>query len=475
MPPFQHLKRLTYIQLQKKVACQVEIDIDGHHEAKIYTTGSKLQGSVRFTAPHQTTFQSIQISLRGTTSTRQDSQYGQPSTTRTFLNIQMPISDEVFPAGSVLERGEIYNIPFLFKIPQDLSLHACNHRSPVVRERHLVPPPSLGSWMKNDFTDGSTSIEYGIRARLVLGTEGKFVDQNVPINVIPVFPEQPPIDVACLNSQYCLSQTKTIRRNMVGAKEGILKVSTTQPRPIKLQLEHLQTSDSELAINLEYTPTSSRSTPPEMRVKGAVIEVITSFWTGPVGYLPDHDEKLPSAISPVAPWTNSYSLPLRGLGEVTWEKAVNFDPSTESERRASEPIQITPNHLSMQSPSYTTASSINIPYNHPEPTTYKAALTQSFMLPTEKLLFLPTFHSCMVSRSYRIRLTLATRAQGSTMSLVVPLQITSEGRATTNNPLLPIYVSNGVQSAYETGRLTNCMQYDDEYEPIGDSPPPYRK
>ncbi|KAJ4003146.1 hypothetical protein NW752_011679 [Fusarium irregulare] len=456
MPSLKLVQRLTCLQAQTKVASRVEIDVDGHHETKIYTTGSTVQGRVRLITQHQTTFQSIQVSLRGTTSTRQDSQYGQPSTTHTFLNIQMPISHEALTAGRVLERGEIYNIPFLFKIPQDLSLHACNHRSPVVRERHLVPPPSLGSWMKNDFTDGSTSIEYGIRARLVLGTEGNFVDQNVPINVIPVFPEQPPIDVACLNSQYCLSQTKTIRRNMVGVKEGFLKVSTTQPRPMKLHLDHLQTSDSELAINLEYTPTSSRPTPPEIRVKGAAIEAITSFWTGPVGYLPDHDDKLPSATSPVTPWTNSYPLPLRELGEVTWEKAVNFDPSAEAERRASEPIQITPNHPNIQSPSYTTASSIDIPYNHPEPTTYKATLTQSFMLPTEKLLFLPTFHSCMVSRSYRIRLTLATKAQGSTISLIVPFQITSEGRATTDSPLLPIY-------------------YDDEFESIGDSPPPYRK
>ncbi|RBR13268.1 uncharacterized protein FIESC28_08234 [Fusarium coffeatum] len=456
MPSLQHLKRLTCIRPEKQVACQFDIDIDGHHETKIYTTGSTVQGSVRLTTQHQTTFQSIQVSFRGTSSTRQVSQYGQPSRSHTFLNIQIPMSDETLPSDRILRAGKSYNIPFLFKIPQDLSLHACNHRSPVVRERHLVPPPSLGSWTKNDFTDGSTSIEYVIQARLLLGTEGKLVDQNVSLKVIPIFPEQPPIDVASLNTQYCLSQTKTIRRNLVGAKEGTLKVSTTQPRPVVLHLGHLQTSDSELAINLEYAPSSSGSTPPEIRVKGAAIEAITSFWTGPVGYLPDHDETLPSAICPVAPWTNSYPLPLRGLGAVKWEKVLDFGSQAESERRASEPIPITRNHPSKQSPSYTTASSIDIPYNQPELPTYKATLTQPFSLPTEKLLFLPTFHSCMVSRSYRIRITFAARAQGSTMSLIVPLQITSEGRATTNSPRLPLY-------------------YDDEYEPVGDSPPPYRK
>ncbi|KAH7198941.1 uncharacterized protein B0J16DRAFT_392828 [Fusarium flagelliforme] len=454
MPSIQHLKRLTRIQPRTKLTCQVEINIDGYHETKIFTTGSTVQGSVRLKTQHQTTFQSIQISLRGTSSTRQASQYGQPFTTYTFLNIEMPISDEALPAGRVLEAGEFYTIPFLFKIPQDLSLHACNHQRSAVRERHLIPPPSLGSWTKNDFTYGSTYIDYVIRARLVLRTkgcgEGKFVDQKTSLKVIPIFPEQPRIEVVPLNSQYCLSQTKTIRRKLVGAKEGTLKVSTTQPRPVTLHLDHLQTSDSELAINLEYTPSSPRSTPPEMRVKGAVIEAITSFWTGPVGYLPDHDETLPSAISPVAPWTDSYPLPLREVGEVTWEKVGN------SERRASEPIQATPDHRSMQRPSYSTASSIDIANNQPETPTWKATLTQPFLLPTEKLLFLPTFHSCMVSRSYRIRIILATKAQSNIISLIVPFQITSEGLTTIDSPRLPVY-------------------YDDEYEPIGDSPPPYRK
>ncbi|KAG8670850.1 hypothetical protein FPOAC2_04153 [Fusarium poae] len=458
MPTYQNLKRLRCIPSRSKPSSHIEINIDGHHDSKIYTTGSTVQGSVRLISQKQTAFQSIQISLRGTTSTRQSSQYGQPFTTHTFLNIQMPISEDVLPAGHVLQDGEFSVVPFLFKIPEDLALNACNHRNPVVRERHLLPPPSLGSWVKNDFTDGSTYVDYVIRARLVLEKnsrgEEKFVDQNISLKVLPIFPEQPPIHINSLNSQYCLSQTKTIRRNLVGAKEGTLKISTTQPRPISLHLDHLQTSDSQLVIDLEYVPSSPRGTPPDMRVKGAVIETITSFWTGPIGFLPDHDEVLPSVISPVAPWTNSYPLLLRGVEEVTWKKVGNFNPSAESERRASEPIQVVSARVE---PAYKAPSSIDIDYNQPEPLTYKATMTQPFNLPTEKLLFIPTFHSCMVSRSYRIRIILATKAHGSTVSLIVPLQITSEGLVTTCSPRLPVY-------------------YDDsESEQTCDSPPPYSR
>ncbi|RGP68711.1 hypothetical protein FSPOR_5182 [Fusarium sporotrichioides] len=405
MPSYRDIKMLRCIPPRKKTSCHVEITIDGHYESKIYTTGSTVQGSVKLTCQRQTTFQSIHIDLKGTTSTRQAFQYGTPFITHTFLQIQMPISEEALPAGHVLEPGELYDIPFLFEIPENLSSKACSHQNKVVRERHLLLPPSLGSWVKNDLTGDSTYIDYVIRARLVLEKNGcgeeKLVDRDISIKVIPLFPEQPPINVASLNSQYCLSQTRTIRRHLVGAKEGNLKASTTQPRPMTLDLDHLQVSDSQLVIDLEYVPSSPRGTPPDMRIKGAVIETITSFWQGPVGHLPDHDEALTNTISPVAPWMDSHPLLLRGFEEVNWEKLANP--------------------------------------GHSEPSIYKATMTQTFILPTEKLLFVPTFHSCTVSKIYRVRITLATGAHGTTVCLVVPLQITSEGLATAYFHKLPDY------------------------------------
>ncbi|PTD01176.1 hypothetical protein FCULG_00012764 [Fusarium culmorum] len=436
-------KILNYIPSRAKSSCNVEIDIQGHYESRIYTTGSTVQGIVKITSQRKTAIQSIQVDFRGTASTRQAFQYGTPFTTHTFMHIPIPISEDLLSAGHVLQAGESHSIPFIFEIPSNLSSNACNHQNTAARERHLLPPPSLGSWMKSDLTDGSAYVDYAIRARLVLGNEGcaeeKFVDQNISIKVIPLFPEQPPINISLFNSQYCLSQTKTIRRNLVGAKEGILKVSTRQPRPMTLNLDLLQASDSQLAIDLEYIPLSTRRTPPETRIKSAVVETVTSFSLGRVGYLPDHDDTMSSTISGVAPWVASHPLLLQGLREVNWEKVTDIIPSAEPERRASEPIQVAPDSARTQTPR-TTRSSIDKAYSQSEALIYKDTMTQSFMLPTEKLLFLPTFHSCMVSRTYRIRITLATRAHGTTVSLVVPFQITSEGRTTAYDPILPVYI-----------------------------------
>ncbi|QPC69304.1 hypothetical protein HYE68_000056 [Fusarium pseudograminearum] len=439
-------KILSYIPSRAKSSCNVEIDIHGHYESKVYTTGSTVQGFIRLASPNKTPFQSIQVNFRGTASTRQAFQYGTPLTTHTFMNICVPISEDLLSAGHVLEAGESHKIPFIFEIPSDLSSNACSHQNTAVRERHLLPPPSIGSWMKSDLTDGSTYVDYVIRARLVLGNDGsgeeKFIDQNISLKVIPMFPEQPPINISSFNSQYCLSQTKTIRRNLVGAKEGILWVSTAQPRPMTLNLDHLQASDSQLAIDLEYVSLSTRRTPPEIRIKSAVIETVTGFSVGRVGYLPDHDDAMSSTISGVAPWVASHPLLLQGVREVNWEKVTDTSPLAEPERRASEPIQVAPDTARTQTPPSTTRSSIDKDYSQSEALIYKTTMTQPFTLPTEKLLFLPTFHSCMVSRTYRIRITLATRAHGTTVSLVVPFQISSEGRNTAYDPILPVYYDN---------------------------------
>ncbi|KAL4724252.1 hypothetical protein ACLX1H_008865 [Fusarium chlamydosporum] len=211
---YQSLKTATCIQSRSKPSCHVEIDIGGHTESKIYTTGSKIQGSVKLTAHHQTAFHSIQVDLRGTTTTRQAFQYGTPFTTHTFMQIRMPISEAVLPACQILEAGKVYNIPFLFIIPTDLSPKACNHQNTTVRERHLLLPPTIGAWKTKDLTDGSISVDYVIRARLVLEKDDRgkerFVDHGVSLKVIPVFPEQPPIHISSPNSQYCFRDSKSL-------------------------------------------------------------------------------------------------------------------------------------------------------------------------------------------------------------------------------------------------------------------------
>ncbi|SCO86176.1 uncharacterized protein FRV6_10303 [Fusarium oxysporum] len=441
---------------------KLEINIDGHYESKIYTFGSAISGFVTITAHNQLPFQSLQIDLRGITSTCGHAfQYGTPFKTHTFMQLQMPISASALPISQSLEPGQLYHVPFRFVIPEQLSTTACNHQNTAVRERHLRPPPSMGVWDHDDLAGGSAHVDYVIRGRLVLSKnkrgEEQYLDQSRSVKVIPAIPEQPPLHVRPESSDYCLSQTRTIRKGVIGTKMGLVRASATQPQPIVLCLDGLNATESQIPIDLEYIPASASAMPPDIRVKSATIETFTNFWLGIDGYLPDHHEKPSNSVAPTAPWLTSHSLVLKDRERVYWKKGHQPISEKGSERRFSEPAhiirdctepQVTPRSASCAS--YCLDSS--------KAPGYKATIQQSFKLPTENSLFLPTFYSCLISRTYRIRLTLAIGTYGTTISLVVPLQI----------------AANGLDDAQDNSQL-RYMTQDSEYEQAEDVLPPYSR
>ncbi|RGP72142.1 hypothetical protein FLONG3_6865 [Fusarium longipes] len=440
----------------------IEINIDGHYESKVYTFGSKVSGIVTMTAHKQLPFRSLQIDLRGITSTCGHAfQYGTAFKIHTFMQLQMPISTSALPANQSLEPGQLYHIPFQFVIPDQLSSTACNHKNTAVRERHLQPPPSIGVWDRNDLVGGSANVDYLITARLVLSKhkqgQEQSIDQSRSIKVIPALPEQPPLHISPDNSEYRLSQTKTIKKGVLGAKMGIVKASTTQPKPIVLSLDGLDTSQSEIPIDLEYTPASSTAKPPEIRVKAATIESLTNFWLGVDGYLPDHHEKPSNSIAPTAPWVTSHTLVLNESETTSWKTESHLISEKEVERRFSEPVHAIRDCIEHQAVSRS-ASCVSYHLDSSKAPAFKATLRQSFKLPTDKLLFLPTFYSCLVSRTYQMKITLAIGSSGTTILLVVPLQV----------------AVNGLDDTHRHCGMHD-MILDSEYEQPEDTLPPYSR
>ncbi|KYG13811.1 hypothetical protein FVEG_17742 [Fusarium verticillioides 7600] len=414
----------------------LEIDIHDHYESKVYTFGSTISGFVTITAHNQLPFQSLQIDLRGITSTCGHAfQYGTPFKTHVFMQLQMPTSASALPVNQSFEPGKLYHIPFRFAIPEQLSSTACNHQNRAVRERHLQPQPTMGSWDRDDLAGGSANIDYVIRARLVLSNnkQGReqYLDQSRSVKVIPALPEQPPLHISPDNSDYCLSQSKTIRKGVIGTKMGVVRASATQPEPVLLCLDGLNASGSQIPIDLEYIPVSTSTVIPEIRVKSATIETSTNFWLGVNGYLPDRHEKPSNSVAPAAPWETSNALVLREKEMVDWKKDYQLVSDKEPERRSSESVHILKDCEEPHSASRSTSCASHWNFDSSKPRAYKTSLSQLFELPTDKYLFLPTFYSCLISRTYRIRVTLAIGAYGTTISLVVPLQVVANGLGNT--------------------------------------------
>ncbi|KAF5601146.1 hypothetical protein FPCIR_2328 [Fusarium pseudocircinatum] len=410
----------------------LEINIDGHYESKVYTFGSTVTGFVTITAHNQLPFQSLQIDLRGITSTCGHAfQYGTPFRTHVFMQLQMPISASALPINQSFEPGKLYHVPFRFAIPEQLSSTACNHQNKAVRERHLQPPPTMGSWDRDDLAGGSANVDYVIRVRLRLSKNkregGQYLDQSRSIKVIPALPEQPPLHISPDNSDYCLSQSKTIRKGVIGTKMGVVRASATQPEPILICLDGLNTSGSQIPIDLEYIPVSTSAVIPEIRVKSATIETSTNFWLGIDGYLPDRHEKPSNSVAPAAPWLTSHALVLTGKETLNWQKDHQLVSERESYRRSTEPVQKLKDCAEPHFASRSDSCASHWDFGSSKSIAYKTSLSQSFQLPTDKSLFLPTFYSCLISRTYRIRVTLAIGAYGNTISLVVPLQVVANG------------------------------------------------
>ncbi|KAG5655393.1 hypothetical protein KAF25_006896 [Fusarium avenaceum] len=462
MPSHKNPKSHCWLPSRAKKDSPFEIHVDTHSETKIFTSGSTISGFVTIAAQTQIPFQDVQVNLIGTTTTCGHAfQYGTPFVTHTFLQLRMPISPSALPPSRTLEVGRSYTIPFVFVVPDELSPAVCGHQNTAVWERHLRPPPSIGIWGCNDLTGGSARVDYMIRARLVLGKDkrGKAqnLDENYPIKVLPIFPEQPPLHINTSDSEYCLVKTKTIK-TMTRTKMGVLRASATQPRPIVICLDDLGASESQIPINLEYIPESPGGTPPGIRVKSATIETFTSFWLGQAGHLPDHHQRPSNTASPIAPWSTSHPLVLDRSNKVTWERKHPSCSADDSQRRAPESIRTIHEHITETS-KCPGSRSVGEEFAPSKIESYKASILQPFKFPTEKLFFLPTFYSCLLSRTYRIRLTLAVGvgAYSTTISLVLPLQVAAERLDVAKDIELPYYTQDERQS-----ELTDSL------------PPPYQ-
>jgi hypothetical protein len=95
----------------------VEILIDNHEDGKTYTTFDALSGIVNITAPYNSRFDEIKITLEGTARTIIDNLA--PTTSRTkitathnFLKLVMPIRDSDYPVPRIAEAGRTYTFPF---------------------------------------------------------------------------------------------------------------------------------------------------------------------------------------------------------------------------------------------------------------------------------------------------------------------------------------------------------------------------
>lgn len=237
------------------------------------------------------------------------------------------------------------------------------------------------------------------------------------VRIVPAADEQPPLNVPDDSEDYCLRREKDVKKGLLRGRLGRLVMAASQPKPLQLgspaKSDSTSPASTVATVHLRFDPIHDEQ-PPKLGTLWSKLKVSTFYSTTAWRDFP--------ARSPALAWSTdsgvySETVPLssRCIASVQWEKhTVEGDLS----RRAS--MQSTSSAESIAGPSASYSGH----------TFYTASILVPITLPTEKA-FVPTFHSCLVSRIYTLELCVSYHTPNAnvlspTCSLKIPIQITCE-------------------------------------------------
>ncbi|KAL5374400.1 hypothetical protein PMIN03_005697 [Paraphaeosphaeria minitans] len=435
----------------------IDIELDeSQHEANraifSYSTMDTIEGKVHITVQHDTHFGEIEIAFTGTAHvfverlTTTPSMSGRTEAFHKFLALKMPLNPDDIPSPRILRAGEKYTFPFVFTIPTQLLPKACPHAvaSDYVRQMHLMLPPSMGDAelsgfgriLVDDMAPEMAKITYGVKAQIMQLHEDKLVllaQKTRKVRVKPAFEEQPPLNTDG-NREFRPRLERNIKKGLFKGRTGTLIAQAIQPKP--LVIPGARTLDAgpiatRAKVYLRFDPADENSLPPKLGSLKTSMKASTFYSSSARSNFPTRESL--SYDHTQGAYTDTISISTMCIGTTAqWERqSPSANPPTEEdiERRDSGIC----NCSGLSAPSYKS----NIPppsSNYKGGSFYTASIVVPITMPLDKN-FLPTFHSCLVSRVYALSMNLSVHAPGlgdPTLALKVPLQVCAEGSATGN-------------------------------------------
>ena len=342
-----------------------------------------------------------------------------------FLNVTQPIPEDAFPADKLLRAGQTYHFDFLFVVPEQLLSRACRHVAPDhVHNAHLKLPPSLGDRavsgrgdeLLDDFAPDMACITYTLTASLVeADRDDCCTTQSRTIRILPVVEEQPPITIDHPQTDYNSRCEKNVKAGLLKGRLGRLVMEMSQPKSINLPSPHSGDYDAPstmATVNLRFDPTEATSSPPRLGTLSGKFKVTTFYATTARTSIPQRKDiqwDLHQGFH-----SHSIALPSRCVAGVEW---------THHEHQSYESMS---RHNSTSSSSSDSRSSIPAPSSkYRGQGFYTATILVPITLPTNKS-FVPSFHSCIISRIYSLDMRLGLHSvtlMAPSLDLEVPIQV----------------------------------------------------
>lgn len=294
-----------------------------------------------------------------------------------------------------------------------------------------------GGTLLDDLAPEMSKVIYLIKVRIfqvreVDGCLSLLADKTRKVRIKPAFEEQPPINLDASDPEYRLRQEKTIRKGLFKGKLGTLTAQGAQPKALVIRGPCKQTPITTMAkVLMRFDPAEENSPPPRLGSLTSKIRVSTYYASSP-----RNDFPVRTALG--YDLTQGYfqeTLPLssRCIASVQWQKhtsATNPGPPDNILRRDSGISECS----TMSDDDAFNAGILKASKKYRGKTFYTAQILVPVTLPQNKN-FLPTFHSCVISRTYGLSLQLSVHGSGvgdASVHLKVPVQICAEGSDTGN-------------------------------------------
>ncbi|KAJ5087024.1 hypothetical protein NUU61_008331 [Penicillium alfredii] len=422
----------------KRSQPKIEIELMGQTPGLVssYTTGDHIDGTATITVSQETRFDEIEIIFQGTSQTtvERTSCPGRTGSQQMFLKLRQPIDETEYPTPRVLETGRSYRFPFTFVVPERLLPQVCTHpkKNPQIERSHTMIPPTLGDPMLasngktllDDMAPDMSRIGYIVRVvvlkRLPEHRQIKpLAAVAKKVRIVPSIEEEPPINLAD-HSAYCAHKEKTVKRGLLRGKLGRLVVTSSQPKPIQLLAPSGEPSDTVstvATVDLRFDPVGDEP-PPKLWSMSSKLRASTFYSVAPWDEFPRQSGSVPFSQIGRGLYTNTVPISTMCVASAQWAK---HSPATD------------PRRDSTSSSSSEDCSASSNSHNNPNIYYYTASLVIPITLPESKA-FVPTFHSCLISRIYALDLCLSYHTPAAnlltpTVSLRVPVQITSRSKS----------------------------------------------
>lgn len=308
-----------------------------------------------------------------------------------------------------------------------------------------------GKTLLDDMAPDMSVISYIIRAGVLKRSSADqrqvkaLANIAKKVRVIPTVEEEPPMEISD-HPYYCTRKEKSVKRGFLRGRLGRMVASAAQPKAIRLLPHSCETRDTVntvATINLRFDPVGTEE-PPKLGSLTSKIKASTFYSASPWEDYPFQSGNMP--FSQVGQGLFSESIPLSTMcvGSAKWQK----HSTTGCERRDS-------------TESTCSESSTGPSTEFTGGTYYTASLLIPVNLPKSKT-FVPTFHSCLMSRTYSLELALSYHTPGTnvltpTISLRVPIQITTESK-------------NGGSFKSELGVVVTQAELDEFFSPRSVAP-----